>query len=110
MTDLSKAPAGATHIGKQHCEGMVAWYQYLETSGTWYFWYSENGVLDVGGWQPVLGTPIHLPMTALDGYVAPPIRDQGSIVDKLMTELSLPPYQGFRELLEELHKRGYLQP
>ena len=72
------APKDATHHGKINNPDIIAWYKYetLPAGGfQWSYWYSELGVLNVGGWKYLRQgeIPMALPVTPRPTFVAPPI-------------------------------------
>lgn len=84
------APKDATHHGYVNNPDIIAWYKYenMNNVPVWSFWYSENGILDVGGWNPLAtgDVPLALPLTPKPEYIAPPI-----IKDKWIPGETLPP-------------------
>ncbi len=72
------APVDATHHGKINNPDVIAWYRYESRpndSFQWSYWYSELGILNVGGWKPLPAgqIPLQLPLTPRPTFVAPPI-------------------------------------
>lgn len=107
VIDWDKAPSGTTHKGTR--EFGHVWYRYLD--GYWSYSYCDDDYIPSSSniWWKVYGTPLHLPLFARDDYVTPHVVGRPSLVDQLMTELELPSYQGFRELLDKLFEMGHLR-